>query len=250
MEFITFDNTWLAGIPQGPTNFDVDHWRTFRDRLQSAYQYSKTTPFSNEHACQALTVLARFGLVVEKSSSLEGSSVPLSKYIGDTLLNFSLIHQKPCEHGFFLKSPSGDETNLLRVPARSHLLLLCLAEKLQIQVYLFSSRSRSRLFTPRGATASEYSIGFFYNVDSYHTTGEYLILAPSARPLDVSRIPTRQPASPKYSSSIPVALFKSEKGKGPLKRKRPQELTEELTKEDCVTSFKTAWYVVLLLYFF
>ena len=146
MDFITYDESWFTHIPK----VLVDDQK-FQERLQNAYQYSCQLPLANEHTQKALTILARFGLVVEKASSIEQSSVPVAKYIGDTLLNFSFENKKPCEHGFFLRLPSSGsgEIGPLRIPARSNLLLLSLADRLGISIYLFSSRSKSLHFKPR-----------------------------------------------------------------------------------------------------
>jgi len=232
MNSIDRDESWFSDIPRVPTSID---WQKFSNRLQNAYQYSCQLPLANEHTKKALTILARFGLAVEKASSFEQSSVPIAKYIGDSLLNFSLENRKPCEHGFFLRLPSSGR---LRIPARSHLLLLFLAERLRISIYVFSSRSRSLLFKPREADA-ERSIGFFHNVDSYHGIGEYLVLTASTHPFVESNIPTRPSPPGAYDASIPVAVFRSDKGKG-KRAKRTQE-TEEFTSDDCVSCFETAW---------
>ena len=68
------------------------------------YQHSAISPLVREDTQRALTVLAQFGLVVEKAGQ---SSVPLAKYIAETLLNFGLERGQPCEHRFFLRLPSG-----------------------------------------------------------------------------------------------------------------------------------------------
>jgi hypothetical protein len=62
-------------------------------------------------------------------------------------------------------------------------------------------------------------MGFFYNVDSYHGTGEYLVLVASKRPLVLTNVPTRTSPSRTYNFSISVAVFRSAKSKRMAKRK-------------------------------
>jgi hypothetical protein len=254
MDLITADDSWIANIPEAKGSSNNE-----QERLLAAYKHSKKTPLSNEHTSKALTILGRFGLVVERAESLEESSVPLTKYIADTLLNFALINKEPCNHRFCLKVSSD---KALQLPARSHLLLLFLAEKLEVSIYLFSSRSKSLLFTPCDATKSKQSIGLFYNVDSYHGIGEFLVLAPSTRPLDLSSFPVRESTPPNSDNltpvattpdpdnHIPVASFKTE-GENTSRQTRPlaSKPTFKLNKEDGIAAFETR-YVALWFYFF
>ena len=238
MDFLSYDEGWFDGIP-GDLTGNRSH--TLKTRLHEAYKFSASTPLAQENTQKALAVLVRFGLVVERASSPEQSSVPLGKYIVDSLLNYSLERGRPCEHGFFLRlSSSGasdhDEIEALRIPARSHLLLLALAYRLGITIYVFSSRSKSRIFEPRDAT-TEYSVGLFYNVDSYHGIGEYLVLASSTHLLDPSGVPVT-PSINAYINPIPVAVFRESKGRSAAKRRRIE--TEMLTRDDCVSCFDTA----------
>jgi hypothetical protein len=69
-------------------------------------------------------------------------------------------------------------------------LLLALEERLQVAIYLFSSRAKSLLFEPRDP---KYSIGIFFNVDSYHGTGEYVVLVASTRPFILTDTPAPPP---------------------------------------------------------
>ena len=233
--YISYDRKWLAGIP----NLSPDN-NTIRRRLERAHNYSSTRPLANENSQQALTCLAKFGLVIERVSEIDRSSVPLAKYIGDTLLNFSLKNKKPCNHKFLLSLRSSEletgEVDFLQIPARSHLLFLCLAEKLGISIYVFSSRSKSLLFEPVEA-AAKCSIGFFYNVDSYFGVGEYLILT-NSRDLNPTGIPAAIQNNI-YTNPIPVAVFRVDKGKRAAKRKRDPE-TEELTKDEYKPYFLAA----------
>jgi hypothetical protein len=172
--------------------------------------------------------------VVEKGDQ---SSVPLAKYLVDTLLNYGLHHEQPSNHGFFLRIPSRDETATLQIPARSHLLLLALAERLQVAIYVFSSRAKSLLFEPH---APSYSIGLFHNVDSYHGVGEYLVLAATTRPVILAEAPPPLPPAPQYTSSIPAAVYRTEERKVERKRKRGEE-DGGLTEDDAARHFKKAW---------
>jgi hypothetical protein len=87
-----------------------------------------------------------------------------------------------------------------------------------------------------------YSIGFFYNVDSFHGVGEYLVLTASSHLPDINNLPTRQSVLTEYSNLVPVAQFESEKRKQKQKQKRKRVQEEDQpTQADCVTFFKAAW---------
>ena len=103
MDFLSYDEGWFDGIP-GDLTGNRSH--TLKTRLHEAYKFSASTPLAQENTQKALAGLVRFGLVVERASSPEQSSVPLSKYIVDSLLNYSLERGRPCEHGFFLRLSS------------------------------------------------------------------------------------------------------------------------------------------------
>src|SRR5579864_7170677 len=94
MDFISYDEGWINAIP---TENTLTNQQTLDDRLRRAYQHSATRPLAREDTQRALAILAQFGLVVEKAKQ---SSVPLAKYIVETLLNYGFEHGRPCEHGF------------------------------------------------------------------------------------------------------------------------------------------------------
>jgi hypothetical protein len=172
--------------------------------------------------------------VVEKG---DHSSVPLAKYLVDTLLNYGLHHEQACNHGFLLRLPAGSPDLYVQIPARSHLLLLALAQRLQIGIYVFSSRSKSLVFEPHAPT---YSIGLFHNVDSYHGVGEYLVLAATTRPVVLAEAPPPLPPAPQYTTSIPAAVYRTEERKVERKRKRGEE-DGGLTEDDAARHFKRSW---------
>src|SRR5204863_5386467 len=125
---------------------------------------------------------------------------------------YSLINQKPCNHGFYIKTSSDQpstDTSRLQIPAHSKLLLLYLAQKLQINIFLFSSHAKSLSYTN---TTSKYSIGIFHNIDSFTSTSEYLIIALSEHNLLTQKIhlETKSSISPIYENQIPVAIFRKE----------------------------------------
>src|SRR5207237_3049326 len=93
--------------------------------------------------------------------------------------------------------------------ACNKLLFLHLSQKLQINIFLFSSRSKSLSYTN---TTSKYSIGIFHNIDSFTSTSEYLIIALSEHNLITQKIhlETKSSISPIYENQIPVAIFRRE----------------------------------------
>ncbi|KAK3825712.1 MAG: hypothetical protein J3Q66DRAFT_420775 [Benniella sp.] len=97
-------------------------------------------------------------------------------------------------------------------------------------VYLFSSRSKARVFNPE---SSGPSIGLLHYIDSFHGTSEYLVLAKSSHdPKDVMTVDPRP--DPAFQNPYPAASFRSEE------RGRQFVDRSEITREDCDRAFRSA----------
>jgi hypothetical protein len=132
----------------------------------------------------------------------------LPEYITKTLLNFGLVNNAPCQHGFQLRVPSNNTP--ITIPAQNQLILYRISTRLNINIYIFSSRSKPRRFMSPQATCS---IGFFHRIDSYQQTSEYLVLAPSnpVHPVTaVTAAPAPSPPQPPTYGS-PAAVFRTQR---------------------------------------
>src|SRR5207237_6443639 len=115
MELIVNDEKWINGINSSQRihhiNFnnphlfqsDTNYLKSFHKKLLEAYTFSQSTPLANEHIPNALKILSGFNLIIEKPSSYDESSIPITKYIVDTLLHYSFINNNPCNHVFYFK---------------------------------------------------------------------------------------------------------------------------------------------------
>ncbi|KAF9080331.1 hypothetical protein BGX27_005522, partial [Mortierella sp. AM989] len=173
---LNYSPQWLEDIP---SVFPSEH-ELLGDRLQRAFTQFQSSSF-NENMFQALKALARFGLVIEKAALAE-SSVPLAFFLCENLFNFSYAKGIPCKHDFSLSlvSPGGSASNI-KIPASSRILFQFLSFKLRINIFLFSSRTKTRCFKVENP---KYSIGIFHNIDSYRSISEYLVITASRHFLD------------------------------------------------------------------
>ncbi|KAF9342566.1 hypothetical protein BGX34_007973, partial [Mortierella sp. NVP85] len=99
-------------------------------------------------------------------------------------------------------------------------------------IYLFSSRSKARVFN---LESSGPSIGLLHHIDSFHGTSEYLVLAKSRH--DPKDVMTVNPlAAPAFQSPYPAASFRSEE------RRRNYRSVDrsEITRVDCDRAFQSA----------
>jgi hypothetical protein len=202
----------------------------YRNRLNSASLHEETS-LNNENTCQALTTLSRLGLVVETS---QAEAISTTQYVA-TLLNYSTKRNKPYPTKFLLKvgtSPHNLESSIV-IPPKSHLLLYRLSQSLQVDIFLFSSRAKVKVFKVEGAVGC---LGFFHNIDSYYQTSEWLVLIPSRQSVVESF--EKSPITP-FRCDIPAAVFQSEKKTSSRKRKSP-ELRLQL-EEECDRALKRAW---------
>jgi len=270
------DEKWLAEAPAAPLK-DLEFERRL-DRAHDRLKAEMRTPESNETEISGSTsmavhesaetgarrngarwarenlflaqqTLAQYGLVVKQEPtalSLETSSpstasmmstVSIAHYIANTLLNFSLINNKPCSHSFKLTLGPALPPTFIQIPPRSRLLLRHLSRRLGIRIFLFSSRSKSRQY---GEDTSKPSIGFLHHVDSFHGTGEYLVLAASRnQPSTHMILDTFQ----KFHSTTPPAVIRF----GARRPTRGTKRTfDQVSEAECQAYFKRAWYVAII----
>lgn len=189
----TDDAQWIQGAPQPVNDVVLDQ------RLQTAFADPLTWD-AKENSRNALHALSQHGLVVQV---LGPSNSSLPHYIANTLLNFGVINNAPCQHGFQLRVPNNNTP--ITIPARSHLLLYRLSALLNTNVYVFSSRAKPRRFVSPNATSS---IGFYHRIDSYHQTSEYLVLAPSShvQPVLTTVASSAAPSQPGTHASPPATF--------------------------------------------
>ncbi|KAF9271926.1 hypothetical protein BGZ68_002894, partial [Mortierella alpina] len=134
--------------------------------------------------------------------------------IADTLLNFSTRKRAdkrtyPSPYKPLLRLGPGITSPNFPVPTGSRLLLWCLAQKLHINIFLFSTRSKPHFFGYNGLGGTNTSIGFLHHVDSFHGTSEYLVLGHSRTPPVPGILQPVQPVQPTlYHSSVPPASIR------------------------------------------
>lgn len=221
MDFtIVNDTSWLDKL------LKPSHNPEFELRLRQAYSHPLCSS-NNENIKQTLRNLRTLGLVVEVETTGFAHS------IANSLLNYPSTNSKPCPCRFELQI-GPDPNSKLAVPSRSHLNLYLLSVRLQIDIYLFSTRSKAISFRQPGATSS---IAFLHRVDSYININEYLVLIPSKTSIAVTNSIPLPPAS-RYVSEIPIATFREQRR---TRIKRARDDDNALAKEECLEHLKRAW---------
>lgn len=253
------DEGWLA---QAPTFVNDEE---LNERLQNAFHEHV---IFNENGREGLRYLRRFGLVADITSlgskastssamkqptqlaqeSFASSSVIKSSStttisatahnIAQTLLNYSTINNKPCPYKFsiLLDNQEFSDTNEenLAVPTSSRLMLNYLSQVLNINVYLFSSRSKAHLYQVDGAKGS---IGFYHWIDSFNGASTFLVLAKSRTLLVQNMVidDTWQQGEEQHRHHI--AVFRE----GERKRKSVVTTFDGISKQDCLEALDVAW---------
>lgn len=226
MEQLLFrdDADWIAKSQE----LGIHDREELTSRLRKAF-LDHPDPLSNENTVHAIYTLSNAGLIVEQSDN----AWSLPHFLCASLLNYSLIHQQPCFHKFFLEL-SAEPAVTIRIPARSHLLLHRLAYCLKIDIYLFSSRKKAILFAAEDAMGS---IGLFHRVDSYDQVGEFLVLAPSRISMDDTH--TSQPRTRSSAATdILPAVFRNEERK---QVPGQQGIGDMISQDEARSLLRAAW---------
>lgn len=155
-------------------------------------------PLGNENITEALKSLRTLGFVLETPAENPSPSTHLAHHIASTLLNFSIHHGTPSPYEFSLQLAQ----HSINIPLRSNLLLLHLSSILRVNIFIFSSRAKPRIYRAESLS----SIAFFHRVDSFHGTSEYCVLVPSSRIPGRDRVPP--PPSPPTLQSVEAATFR------------------------------------------
>ncbi|KAF9176626.1 hypothetical protein BGZ51_000224, partial [Haplosporangium sp. Z 767] len=233
------DKEWIDKAPKERRN-DPEYHR----RLLSAFNDNAFK--GNEQTKKALRHLLTLGLAAvpaREPQSFPSSDVipslastlpstpplpvhqPLASYIARFLNCLLSPNEKDHpEHQFAFKA-SLDVTLGLSEIVRSRLFFLCLAQEFQVNIFLFSSKCKTRLFETEGA---QHSIGFFHSVDNFLYANEYLVLTTSRNPPKVMM--AVDPQSSPSSNTYAVAQLRT----GP--RSRPTSRTSDVT----ITQFEEA----------
>ena len=219
MNSVEDDEEWIKAAPQGVFN-DSELLR----RASLALQHPLTA-FQNEDYQLALKNLLQFGLVAEMSL-VPGTSSELSHFIA-SLLNFS-INNRPCLHSFQLQIGGRPYS----IPERSKFFFLRLSVVLRSNIFIFSSRAKPLLFSPKNATRT---LALFHGINSYSSISHFIVLAASSH---VPCITENQPEEPsQYTNPISPATFRLETRKY---QTRSREDDSCLTKSVCKRAFSKA----------
>ncbi|KAF9977571.1 hypothetical protein BGZ75_010278, partial [Mortierella antarctica] len=208
------DQKWIEGIPTIQTS-DAE----LSQRLLTAY-HQPTSVAHNETLRKTLQDLLRFGLVVDclpstatttavapPSSSTNVFAIPttIDHYIAHTLLNHCIhthgLNDTTVKSPYLFKLTLGQGESIA-INARSRFMLWYLAERLHLNIVLFSTRGKAHLYTTQGARAT---IGFLHHIDSYHGTSEYLVLRTSTTP-PASTAPQVIPSAPAVHPYAPATV--------------------------------------------
>ncbi|KAF9985323.1 hypothetical protein BGZ65_011219 [Modicella reniformis] len=129
-------------------------------------------------------------------------------------------------HKFSLQLDPSPSAEIVDVHARSRLVLWYISKRLGITIYLFSSRSKARLFKAEGSNTS---VGLFHHVDSFHGISEYLVLTTSRHRPKESMVVDARPSA-EFKSEYPIAVHR-EGARPRVRQSRPVD--SSITKEDC-----------------
>jgi len=208
--------------------------KSFHERLKNAYNYSLKLPSLKENIRDAQRTLLRFGLVVEdhKEGDVSTSSVQIAHYFAKSILNPSTS----CQHiDFNLDLSSEPNSPLLKIPPSSNLLLWHLSQEFNINIFLFSTRSKPIYFE---VGDDRPSIGFIRHIDSFNGTSQCIVIGASSHITDSDIRPPSQPIKKDFISDIPCATFR--RGKRAPKRKK-KKFVDNLDSHRCKEFFEEAW---------
>ncbi|KAF9409526.1 hypothetical protein BGZ76_005673, partial [Entomortierella beljakovae] len=203
-------------------------------RLNNAFDHLLKNLPANENIGDLQRTLLRFGLIVEdqKGGDTSTSSVQIAHHFAKKLLD------PPADEphlGYNIHI--GSET--LRIPSSSSLLLLYLCQKFNINIFLFSSRSKPILFK---AGDDRPSIGYIRHVDSFKGTSQLMVIAPSRHISDSDIRPPSSPIQIEFSSDIPCARFREGKRASKRRKKFEERLApgeyEEYFKKACIDTLR------------
>ncbi|KAG0006831.1 hypothetical protein BGZ65_003080, partial [Modicella reniformis] len=225
---VVFDGDWVQEAERTAKSHPLRDPDTLQQRLVCALADPFAVP-ANEDETKTLKSLLRFGLVVEKSS-VEDSKVPQAQLIASAILNTS-IQTEANKDRFLLRIGQDPDSPTIRLPMRSMTMLRSLAMKLKVNIYMFSTRSKSvALLSPDAA----HSIGFLHRVDSILGISEYLVLTASQHIEPTITLPPR--SDDKGFLPFKPAVFR----KGERLRMQPRP-PNTVSRERCHEGVKRAF---------
>jgi hypothetical protein len=223
LDIISGDPRWIERAEELPQPPDVE----FFERL-CLFHDDPSSSGCNENSTRAIENLRRAGIVPFKDTQ-DNPPPSLARFIADSLLNYSLRNNgQPCPYSFHLKPRTG---SIVKLPPRSTLVLHYIAYRLNINVFIFSSRANPVRITPPGA---KHAVGFLHKIDSFTTASEFLVLgsslfAPKPRPI--------QEPKP-FSSDFARATRREEERKTVNDRKRKGD---DVKDDDIKSAYKKTW---------
>ncbi|KAG0311651.1 hypothetical protein BGZ99_009999, partial [Dissophora globulifera] len=173
---------------------------------QVAFESAPSPLVQTEHATQALEVLLKFSLVVER---LPATIPPAVSPIAHVIANILNCKTPPPQDAFTATIAKGGEAMRIQV-LRRKLLLRELSALLRLEIYLFSSRSKACQFKAHDARTT---VVLFHNLDSYYYTSEFLVLAASTRSIKLSPPSARHLLSFKHVAPFNTAEFRTDRRK-------------------------------------
>ncbi|KAG0317131.1 hypothetical protein BGZ99_006503, partial [Dissophora globulifera] len=171
-----------------------------------AFESAPSPLVQTEHATQALEVLVKFSLVIERHpATTPSAALPIAHVIAN-ILN---CKTPPPQDTFTATIAKGGVAMRIQVPRRK-LLLRELSALLRLKIYLFSSRSKACQFKAHDARTT---VVLFHNLDSYYYTSEFLVLAASTRSIKLSPPSARHLLSFKHVAPFNAAEFRTDRRK-------------------------------------
>ncbi|KAF9572855.1 hypothetical protein BGW38_008480, partial [Lunasporangiospora selenospora] len=125
------------------------------------------------------------------------------------------------------------ESTKVDVPPYSNLHFRCLSSELQVNIFVFSTRKKTKVFRSEGATVS---IGIIQHIDSYLGTKQYLALGMS-RDYSIQPPIPREPPTPPHHSHYPLAIYRRGARRYSCSKKRK---VDDVADVDVQEAFKRA----------
>jgi len=230
MELISADAKWAElaeRLPRPPNP-------VFLERL-NAYHHDPSSSGQRENLTRSIKSLEKFGIAVDRppqDTQKYDPTLALSRFIADSLLNYSLHNKsKQCPYSFFIQ-PSPDSAGIKLSP-RSILVLHFISILLCINVFIFSTRAAPICITPQGAT---HTVSFLHRIDSITTASEFLVLKASSS-FTSEPSPVRTSPQP-FSSEFDPAVLRTEERIFVHTGKRKGE---DLGDEKVQVAYKKTW---------
>ncbi|KAG0324020.1 hypothetical protein BGZ99_002261, partial [Dissophora globulifera] len=205
----------------GPAAFESSS--TLRQRANLAIESCPGPLAQSENSYKALKTLQQYGLIVETQPCT--TPVPIAHVLVSKILHPTTPLPK---RTFTATLTTREGSTHLQVPSRL-LVLREIAMLLGLDICVFSSRSAPRRFMAHDAKTT---VVLFHNVDSYHSTGQFLVLSASSHDFMVPP-PPQAPAQP-------VVPFHAAEFRNDQRARKRKATALQLDQEQCRQLFKQA----------